>query len=854
MFGPRMTHLPIDPHLPELVDLVRRGPGLVLSAEPGAGKTTRLPRALLEAGLAGDGEIVVLEPRRIAARMAADRVAFELGERVGDKVGYTVRFDDVSSKKTRLRFVTEGVLSRKLASDPLLGGVNVLVIDELHERSLHADLALSLVRKLQRERRSELRIVAMSATLEADKVAAFLGSEVRQIEGRRFDVAIEHLSAPDDRPIEIQVANAAKRLLREEPDGHVLCFLPGAGEIRRTLTALEGLASRGEIEVLPLHGELPAAEQDRAVRPSSRRKVILATNVAESSLTIDGVVGVVDCGLFRQARHSPWSGLPELVTTKISRASATQRAGRAGRTRAGRALRLYTQHDHDGRPMHEAPEIQRADLSELVLTLARAGVGDLASFAFFEAPPAPALAAARTLLELLGALKDDAITEQGIRLSMLPLHPRLGRVAIAAEALGFVERGALMASLLLEREILLAARTRIGDHRGPNVHAQLVTGPSDVLDRLERLESVDGAGSSRMRNEGLDVAACTAALKGRDAVLRALARSRRGELPIGDDPDEAMQQALLFGYPDRVAKRRKRGGSDVVMSGGGSAKLAETSVVRDAELVVVVDAGERRGQIEARLVSAIEPEWLLEHFADAISEVNEIRFDRDKERIEKVSALAFRGLTLDESRGDAAGLEGAAELLARAAQSAGLHRFVDRDALQQLERRLTVARKGDPSLPALDPPFVLSVLSKAADGRRSLTELESAGVMDLLRAELLPGGLGARLDRLAPEHMDLPGRKRVPITYEDDRAPWMESRLQDFFGLAEGPSAGGAPIVLHLLSPNLRAVQVTTDLSGFWERHYPSVRKELQRKYPRHRWPDDPLTAEAGPPARRTPR
>lgn len=847
-----MTRLPIDAHLPELVELVRRGPGLVLSAEPGAGKTTRLPRALLEAGLGGDGEIVVLEPRRIAARMAADRVASELGERVGERVGYTVRFDDVSSKKTRLRFVTEGVLSRKLASDPRLSGVSVLVIDELHERSLHADLALGLVRKLQREQRPELRIVAMSATLEAERVAAFLGSEVRQIEGRRFDVAIEHQSALDDRPLEVQVANAVKRLLREEPDGHLLCFLPGAGEIRRTLTSLEGLASRGEIEVLPLHGELPAAEQDRAVRPSARRKVILATNVAESSLTIDGVVGVIDSGLFRQARHSPWSGLPELVTAKISRASATQRAGRAGRTRAGRALRLYTLHDHDGRPMHEAPEIQRADLSELVLTLARAGVGDLSRFPFFEAPPAAALAHARTLLELLGALKGDTITELGARLSTLPLHPRLGRVAIAAEAFGFVERGALMSSLLLEREILLAARTRFGD-RGGNVHTELVTGPSDVLDRLERLESVDGAGASRMRSEGLDVAACTAALKGRDAVLRALSRTRGAPAQWeGGDPDEAMQKALLFGYPDRVARRRKRGGSDVVLSGGGSAKLAETSVVRDAELVVVVDAGERRGQIEARMVSAIEPEWLLEHFADRITEVNEIRFDRDKERIEKVSALAFEGLTLDESRGDAAGAEGAAEVLAQAALSAGLHRFVDRDLLQQLERRLKIARAGDPSLPTLDPPFVLSVLARAAEGRRSLAELESAGVMDLLRAELLPGGLAARLDRLAPAHLDLPGRKRVPVTYEDDRPPWMESRLQDFFGLAEGPSAGGAPIVLHLLSPNLRAVQVTTDLKGFWERHYPSVRKELQRKYPRHRWPDDPLTAEAGPPIRRS--
>ena len=854
-----MIELPIDVHLPAITALVKKGPGLVLSAEPGAGKTTRVPRALLLAGLAERGEIVVLEPRRIATRMAAERVAEELGEKVGQRVGYTVRFEDVSSSRTQLRFVTEGVLTRKLASDPLLSGVSVVVIDELHERSLHADLALGLLRKLQREKRPELRIVAMSATLEASRVATFLGAEVQEVEGRRFEVSIEHLPVPDERPLEVQVANAVKRMLREEPDGHVLVFLPGAGEIRRALQALEGLATTGAVEVLPLHGELPSAEQDRAVRPSKKRKVILATNVAETSLTIDGVVAVIDSGLFRQARHSPWSGLPELLTVKTSRSSAVQRAGRAGRTRKGRCLRLYTQHDQDARPLHEAPEIQRADLSELVLTLARAGIDDVAAFPFFETPPKAALDHAHALLRILSAIDEKgAITALGERLSSLPIHPRLGRVAIAAEAQGFPERGALMTSLLMEREILLSARTQFGGsggprglHGGPSAHVE--TGPSDVLDRLERLESVDGAGASAMRSEGLDVAAATAALRGRDGVVRALLRSRpRGlSVPNGDDPDVAMQRALLFGYADRVAKRRKKGSSDVVFSGGGSAKLAETSVVRDAEFVVVVDAGERRGQIEARLSSAIEPEWLLEDFPSRITEVQEIRFDRDKQRIEKVSALAYDGLLLDESRSDAVGQPGAGEALAKAALAAGLHRFVDLGALKQLERRLRIAKKIDPALPELDEARVLSALSSAAEGRRSLTELENAGVMDLLLADLLPGSLSQSLLRHAPEHLDLPGRKHVPITYEDDRAPWLESRLQDFFGLKQGPTAGGAPIVLHLLSPNLRAVQVTTDLSGFWERHYPTVKKELMRKYPRHRWPDDPLTAEAGPPPKR---
>jgi len=842
--------LPIDAHLPRITDAVKRGPGLVLTAEPGAGKTTRVPRALLEAGLAEAGEIVVLEPRRIAARMAADRVAFELGERLGERVGYTVRFEDVGSARTRLRFVTEGVLSRRLGQDPALRGIGCVVIDELHERSLHADLALGLLRRLQREHRPELRIVAMSATLEAERVAAFLGSPSLHVEGRRFEVAIEHAEGKDERPLELQVLGAVKRLLAAEPDGHVLVFLPGAAEIRRALEALAPLAERG-IEVLPLHGELPAAEQDRAVRPSERRKVIVATNVAETSLTIDGVVGVVDSGLFRQARHSPWSGLPELVTAKISRASATQRAGRAGRTRPGRALRLYGKHDHDGRPLHEAPEIQRADLTELVLTLARAGVTDVAGFPFFEAPPAAALEHARALLERLGAIDGQgAITPLGTRLSALPLHPRLGRVAIEAERLGFPERGALAASLIAEREILLAARTQVGPERRGHP-GQLASGPSDVLDRLERLEDVDGAGAGAMRGSGLDVAAATAALKGRDGLVRALQKTRTGPVPHGDRADEAIARAVLAGFSDRVAKRRKKGGAEVVLAGGGAVKIAETSVVREAELVVVVEASERRGAVEARLVGAIEPEWLLEDQPERIREVNEIRYDRDKERIEKVSALAYEGLLLDESRSDAAGQPGAAEALAKAAMQAGLHRFVDLGELKQLGRRLAVARAIDPSLPALDDAAVLAALSAAAEGRRSLAELEGAGVLELLLVALLPGGTRAALDRHAPAHLDLPGRKRVPVTYEDDRPPWMESRMQDFFGLAEGPRAGGAPIVLHLLAPNQRAVQVTTDLAGFWQRHYPALKKELQRKYPRHRWPDDPLTAEAGPPPRR---
>jgi ATP-dependent helicase HrpB len=371
--------LPIDPLLPEVVASLRAHPTLVLEAPPGAGKTTRVPRALLDAGMAEHGEIVILEPRRLAARMAARRVADELGEKVGGTVGYQVRFEDVSGPKTRIRFVTEGVLGRKLIASPDLAGIAVVVLDEFHERHLQGDVALALVERLRRTRRPELRVVVMSATLATGPLAAHLAAPVLRSEGRRFDVAIEHLPEADDRPLALQVASAVRRLVAEGLDGDVLVFLPGAGEIRRAREACEKLAAESGLALVPLHGDLSPEEQDTAVRPGTRRKVILSTNVAESSITIQGVVAVVDAGLARVASQAPWSGLPRLRVEKVSRASAVQRAGRAGRTRPGRCLRLYTRADFESRPEHEAPEIRRLDLAQTELDLAALGAVDVPS-------------------------------------------------------------------------------------------------------------------------------------------------------------------------------------------------------------------------------------------------------------------------------------------------------------------------------------------------------------------------------------------------------------------------------------------------------------------------------------------
>ena len=830
--------LPIDARLPEIVDAVRRGPGLVLVAEPGAGKTTRVPRALLDAGFGRQGEILVLEPRRIAARMAATRVAEELEEPLGGQVGYTVRFDEVGSVRTRVRFVTEGVLTRRLVKDPTLRGVSVVVLDEFHERSLHADLALAMVRDLQRRERPDLRLIAMSATLDAERLAAFLEAPIVRASGRPHAVAVEYAEPSEDRPLERRVAAAVKRLLREEPDGHVLVFLPGAAEIRRATEALSDLAGLG-VDVLPLHGDLPPSEQDRAVRASTRRKVILATNVAETSLTIEGVVGVVDSGLARVARHSPWSGLPTLETAPICQASATQRAGRAGRTRAGRALRLYGRHDHDGRPAHEVPELQRACLAETVLALRARGVTDPAAFPFFEAPPRAALQAAERLLALLGAVEPSgALTKVGAALLSLPLHPRLGRVVLEADALGASERGCLLAALLGERELRLSMRTRFGAGHG----AALETGPSDALARLELFESAEATGlsASSLRAHDLDVGAGLGVGRARDQLVRALRGAPRLP-PVHADLDEdgVLARSLLVGFPDRVARRRRTRAPEVLLAGGGSARLAESSVVREADLLVAVEADEKRGAVEVRTASAIEPEWLLELFPGIVEDVDEIRFDPSKGRIERLRGLRFLGLLIDESRADAAGAEGAAEVLAQAVLEAGLERFTDADALSDLRRRLEAARRVDPSIAALEGALVRDAVRAACEGRRSFDELRAAGLYDLLVAGL-GGDTMARLERLVPAFVSLPGKTRVKVNYELDRPPWIESRMQDFFGWKEGPRALGEPLVLHLLAPNHRAVQVTTDLAGFWQRHYPTARKELMRRYPRHAWPEDP--------------
>jgi ATP-dependent helicase HrpB len=867
--------LPIDDVLPAVVGAVRDRGTLVLVAPPGAGKTTRVPGALLDAG-AVDGEVVVLQPRRLAARLAASRVASERGGELGGEVGYEIRFDRRVGPATRLRFVTEGVLTRRLLGDPELRGVGCVIIDEFHERHLDGDLALALVSRL-RARRPGLRLIVMSATLDPEPVAAFLGgAPIVQSEGRTFPLAIEHMEQPDDRPLSRQVAAAVRRVAQDKLDGDVLVFLPGAAEIRRCEEDLAEVAAIFDLAVLPLHGDLPAEDQDRAVRPQPRRKVILATNVAETSVTIDGVVCVIDSGLARIARHSPWTGLPSLQIEPVSRASCAQRAGRAGRTRPGRAIRLYTRHDHDTRRAFEVPEIARADLAGAALELYGAGIaepgrGGLAGLRWFEPPPAVAATAAEELIARLGAVDRGAITPLGRRMLRFAVHPRLARIIVEAEARGVAEPACMIAALLGVRELRF-------ERRGRKAEAQ-VASPSDLIDDLDALYDARAShmNAGRLRAAGLDVNAALTA----DRIARQLARTARDERterspgrhagsavgadqrtegrseykdraePDGHDAvDRELRLAILTGFPDRVGKRRAPRSPEIVFAGGGSGTLAPSSAVIDAELIVAVDVADTsaRGQaskVQIRRASAIEASWLLDLYLDRIAERDDLVWNAARQRVERVAQMTYDGLPIDEQR-DVEGARragpAAAAVLAREALAAGIAQFVDTDALAQWRARVALAARlaPDSGLTAPTDDALAEVIARACEGAISFDELRKLGLLALLDARL--GEHRALVDRLAPTHLRLPRRGRAPIHYELDQPPWIASRMQDFFGLARAPTVGDGriPLVLHLLAPNQRPVQVTTDLPGFWVKHYPALRKQLMRRYPKHAWPEDP--------------
>ncbi len=786
-------HLPVDELIRPILDSLKQHRNLVLEAAPGAGKTTRVPPALLALT---NKEVWVLEPRRIAARMAARRVASEMGEPLGQTVGYQVRFEEVAGPKTRLRFLTEGVLTRRMHSDTKLSSAGIVVLDEFHERHMDADLALALLLNLQRTVRPDLQLLVMSATLDATPIAEHLECEVIRSEGRLFPLT-ERWTPYSNARLDEQVASTVGSL---ESSGDTLVFLPGAAEIRQAERAVAAIARGRNLLVLPLHGDLSPAEQDRAVEPSSSQKLILSTNVAESSITIDGLTTVIDSGLARTAFDSPWTGIPELRVTRISQASVRQRAGRAARTGPGTVIHLYTGEDFARRPAQDVPELLRRELSQLLLDLDALHL-NIDKLPWLAAPPLDHVNAARELLNRFGAFGPA-----GRKMARLPLPPRLAKLVVEAEARNAAYDGCRIAAALSAGERLSS--------RGHQA------APSDLLLLIDQ----DWQYRTRQTFEQLKRAAGV-----RD--------QRHAE-------DEALLMATLAAFPDRLAVRKRTG--EYTLAGGGSARLAAESALEGEALIVAVDVEERKdkGLPLIRLASKVQPEWLIDLFPDQIVETSGLEWNKAEERVEARSSLVYDGLVIEESRSGEVDAESAAHLLTTRALETGMPRFVGEDTWHGLRARLSFASE-HLSLPPVDDDFLRPLIEKSAYGLKSFGELKSV-LADggLLRTILqgFPNDFARRFEDFAPERLRLPSGRTAKVEYADGQPPWVASRLQDFFGLIETPRVAGGrvPVVVHLLAPNKRPVQTTSDLAGFWQRLYPAVRRELSRRYPRHDWPEDP--------------
>jgi ATP-dependent helicase HrpB len=819
------TPLPIDAVLDELSRTLQGYNAAVLVAPPGAGKTTRVPLALLDAPWAKNKKIIVLEPRRIAARASAERMAQTLRERVGETVGYRVRFGSKVSRATRIEVVTEGIFSRQILDDPELSDVAAVLFDEFHERSLDADLGLALARDAQTGLRENLRILVMSATLDGARVAKLLGdAPVIASEGRAFPVETRYLGRKSDAPLERQMADAIATALRADP-GSVLAFLPGAAEIRRTQTLLAERINDVSIEIVPLFGALDASVQDRAIAPAPKghRKVVLATSIAETSLTIEGVRIVVDSGLARVPRYEPDVGLTRLETVRASRAAVDQRRGRAGRTEPGVCYRLWDEPQTAAFAAFTQPEILSADLSSLVLDLAQWGVSDPASLAFLDPPPAPAWKEARGLLHELGALDGDGrITAEGNSLRALALPPRLARMIVDSQPFGAGRAAAEIAAILTERGL-----------GGDNVDLD-VRLDAFRRDRSQRAESARSLAQRWASQVAAD--------------------EKAGARGCEEPPSTGVMLALAF--PDRVA--RNRGNGSFVLANGRGAALDQTSTLSRAPYIAVAELTGTAAQGRILLAAPITQAEIEARFADQIETADEITFDRGAMALRARRKKTLHAITLSEAP---LALKPSAETslaLADGLISAGLDKLPWSKPAKQWRDRVMFLRKAEGDAPQ-NPWPDLSDTALAAQREAWLvpvlydkTSLKdfSAGDLSNALATLLPWELRARLEREAPTHFEAPTGTQLAIDYEAEQGPTIAVRLQELFGLNTHPSIakGKIPLVLELLSPAHRPVQVTRDLPGFWRGSYAAVRSDLRGRYPRHPWPEDPATA---PPTRR---
>ena len=808
--------LPIDAVLPDLARALERGPNAVLVAEPGAGKTTRVPLALLDAPWRGDGRILVLEPRRLAARAAAHRMASSLGENVGDTVGYRVRMEARVSKRTRIEIVTEGVFTRQILDDPELTGVAAVLFDEFHERSLDGDLGLALALDAQAGLREDLRILVMSATIDGARVGRLLGdAPLIQSAGRAFPVETRYLGRDPRARIEDEAAQAIRRALDAET-GSVLAFLPGQAEIRRTVERLDGRVA-ANVDLAPLYGALDMRDQDRAIRPApaGRRKVVIATSIAETSLTIEGVRVVVDAGLSRVPRYEPATGLTRLETVRVSRASADQRRGRAGRTEPGVCYRLWDEPETAALAAFDRPEILEADLASLVLDLAAWGVVDLATLAFLDPPPRAAWDEAVALLKDLDALDADGrLTPEGRALQRLPLHPRLAHMVARGAAAGAGRLAADIAVILTERG--LGGTT------------------TDLDDRLRRFRQ----DRSPRADDARRLATRWAAVAGEGASASSTAKD------LADDPG----RILALAYPDRIAEARGAPGAFRLANGRGAQVEPHDPLARHAYIAIAEMQGAAQN---ARILlgAPLTREDIEADFAAHIVEEDEVRFDEQTGSVRGRRIRRYGRLVLAEKVIERPDPERVARALVEAVRRKGLDVLPWSKNAIGLRTRMAFARRADPEgwadlsderlLETLDDWFAPVVA-----GRRALADIRAEDLSNALDG-LIDWGAKQRLDRLAPTHFAAPTGSHVPIDYEAENGPVLSIRVQELYGLDRHPAIGDGriPLLVELLSPAHRPIQVTRDLPGFWKGSWKDVRTDMKGRYPKHVWPEDPATA-----------
>jgi ATP-dependent helicase HrpB len=840
--------LPIYEIEREIISRLKSDRRLILSAPTGSGKSTQVPQMLLRHDFLRDGQVVILQPRRLATRLLATRVARELGVKLGDEVGYQIRFENVTSAKTKIRFVTEGVLLRQMIDDPKLCGVSTLIFDEFHERHLYGDITLARALDLQEQFRPDLNLVVMSATLNAGELEKYLKPcATLSSEGRMFQVEIEYAAEPgyvDKRPIWEQAAEAFSNYVANDGDGDVLIFMPGGFEIAQTIEAIRHTSEAKGFILLPLHGELPPREQDAAVARYGQRKVVVSTNVAETSLTIDGVRLVIDSGLARIARYDSNRGINTLLIEKISQSSSDQRAGRAGRTAPGVCMRLWSREEHGHRAVQELPEVKRLDLAEVVLTLKASGVQDLRKFRWLEAPDEQSLAHAEELLHDLGALdKNNFITPMGRKMLAFPLHPRYARMMLAAQEYGCVYQAALVAALTQGRDLLLRNCGKDVDSAREDLLGEKSSSDFWILMRAWTFAEKNQFRVDACRKLGIHAVTARQVGPLLEQFLR-IAEKEKLDVKPREIKDEALQKCILIGFSDRVARRLDQGTLRCELVHNRRGVLARESSVQKSPLLVVAEVRE----IEARdkemntilsLATAIEADWLRELFPEDLESDLHVQFDSTTKRVVAAELLKFRGLALSAKRIDPPPADAATKLLTDEIIAGRLPLPNWDHSVEQWLARLNFLCANCPELQL--PPFTdddkQHIIEQLCHGAVSYKDIKEREVKPVVMS-WLSQAQRELLDKHAPERLTLANGRTPKVNYENGKTPFISLRIQELYDVNQTPkiAMGRVPVVVHILTPGMKSIQVTQDLASFWREHYPKIKSELARKYPKHFW------------------